>query len=85
MSRENGVLLVTLAPELRGALRVIEMLKERGVVVSAGHSMATEEAKAGFEAGASYGTHLFNAMPPLGHREPGLAGTLLAARDVTWV
>jgi N-acetylglucosamine-6-phosphate deacetylase len=83
-SRENGVLLVTLAPELRGALEVIERLKERGVVVSAGHSMATaEEAKTGFEAGVRYGTHLFNAMPPLGHREPGLAGALLAARDVT--
>ncbi len=50
----------------------------RGVVVSAGHSMATyAEAQAGFEAGISYGTHLFNAMPTLAHREPGLPGALL--------
>jgi len=46
--------------------------------------MATaEEAKEGFEAGISYGTHLFNAMPPLEHREPGLAGALLAELNVT--
>jgi N-acetylglucosamine-6-phosphate deacetylase len=83
-SRDSGVLLATLAPELRGALGVVRLLRQRGVVMSAGHSMATAaEAKACFEAGAMYGTHLFNAMPSLGHREPGLAGALLAARDVT--
>ena len=83
-SRDKGVLLVTLAPELPGAIAVARALVERGVVVSAGHSMATvDEAKAGFEAGITYGTHLFNAMPPLDHREPGLAGALLADKDVT--
>jgi N-acetylglucosamine-6-phosphate deacetylase len=77
-SPETGVRLVTLAPELAGALELITALSERGVVVSAGHSMATyDQAKAGFEAGIGYGTHLFNAMPPLHHREPGLAGALL--------
>jgi N-acetylglucosamine-6-phosphate deacetylase len=82
-SRDNGVWLVTLAPELPGALEAIRTLRKRGVVVSAGHSMATvEEAKAGFQAGITYGTHLFNAMPPLEHREPGLAGALLAERNV---
>lgn len=77
-SAANGVRLVTLAPELPGALELVEALTGRGVVISAGHSMATyEEATAGFAAGVRYGTHLFNAMPALNHREPGLAGALL--------
>src|SRR4051794_9892091 len=81
---ENGVRLVTLAPELQGSLDVIKTLVARGVVVSAGHSMATfEEAREAIAAGVSYGTHLFNAMPPLNHREPGLAGALLAGSHVT--
>ncbi len=74
-----GVRLVTLAPELPGALEVIAALAGRGVVVSAGHSLATfDEAVAGFDAGARYATHLFNAMPALHHREPGLAAAALA-------
>ncbi|VAW31911.1 N-acetylglucosamine-6-phosphate deacetylase [hydrothermal vent metagenome] len=78
-SPESGVRLVTLAPELPNALTVAHILAERGVVVSAGHSTATfAQAKAGFAAGICYGTHLFNAMPPLHHRELGLAGALLA-------
>lgn len=77
-SAANSVRLVTLAPELPGALDLVETLAAAGVVVSAGHSMATyEEAMAGFAAGIRYGTHLFNAMPALNHREPGLAGALL--------
>ncbi len=77
-SPRTGIRLVTMAPELPGALEVISALASRGVLVSEGHSMATyEEALAGFEAGAAYGTHLFNAMPPLGHRDPGLPGALL--------
>ena len=83
-SRDKGVRLVTLAPELPGAIEAIRSLVARGVVVSAGHSMATvEEARAGIEAGITYGTHLFNAMPTLDHREPGLAGALLADTHVT--
>lgn len=77
-SPTTGVRLVTLAPELPGALDLVEALSGRGVLVSAGHSMATfVEATAGFDAGVRYGTHLFNAMPPLEHREPGLPGALL--------
>ena len=80
---QTGVRLVTLAPELPGALEVIRSLAARGVVVSAGHSMATyAEALAGFDAGIRYGTHLFNAMPPLAHREPGLPGALLTDERV---
>jgi N-acetylglucosamine-6-phosphate deacetylase len=83
-SAANGVKLVTLAPEQVGATAVIEHLVSQGVVVSAGHSLATfEEARAGFEAGIRYGTHLFNAMPTLHHREPGLVGALLADERVT--
>jgi N-acetylglucosamine-6-phosphate deacetylase len=71
--------LVTLAPELPGALDAIRELTAAGVRVSAGHSAATTaEANAGFDAGIRFGTHLFNAMSALNHREPGLPGALLA-------
>jgi N-acetylglucosamine-6-phosphate deacetylase len=71
---------VTLAPELPGAEALIRCLADRGVVVSMGHSHATwSEASAGAEGGASLGTHLFNAMPSIHHRNPGLAGFLLAS------
>ena len=73
-----GVALVTLAPELPGALDVVRRLVDRGVVVSAGHSSATAaEATAAVDAGVRWVTHLFNAMAPLHHREPGLAGVAL--------
>lgn len=76
----GDVRLVTLAPELPGALEVIGHLVDRGIVVSMGHSDATwEEARAGAEAGARLGTHLFNAMRPLGHRDLGVVGYLLAS------
>lgn len=83
-SPDSGVRLVSLAPELPGALPVIRRLVERRVVVSTAHSLATyDEALAAFDAGARYGTHLFNAMPALGHRDPGLPGALLADDRVT--
>ncbi len=72
------VRIVTLAPELPGALDAIHLLVSKGIVASAGHSDATfEQAQAGFAAGITWGTHLFNAMHQLGHREPGLSGALL--------
>lgn len=80
----TGVRLVTLAPELPGALEVVAALVASGVVVSAGHSAATyDEAWAGFDAGIRSVTHLFNAMSPLDHREPGLVGAALADERVT--
>jgi N-acetylglucosamine-6-phosphate deacetylase len=80
----SGIRMVTLAPELPGALDVVERLIANGVVVSAGHSNATlEEAAAGFDAGIRFVTHLFNAMAPLDHREPGVAGAALADERVT--
>lgn len=70
--------LTTVAPELEGALELIGWLVDRGVVVSLGHSDATlDQARAGYAAGASSTTHLFNAMSGLGHRSPGLAGAAL--------
>lgn len=84
-SREGGVRLVTLAPELPGALELARALVARGVVVSAGHSSATlEQARAGFDAGIRCATHLFDAMPHLDHRAPGLVGAALADRRVTF-
>ncbi|MFZ5809457.1 MAG: N-acetylglucosamine-6-phosphate deacetylase [Chloroflexota bacterium] len=80
---ENGLRLVTLAPELPGAHELIHELRRRGVVVSAGHSLATyEQAVAAFEAGISCATHLFNAMPALDHRAPGLVGALLTHPEI---
>jgi len=78
----NGfVRLMTLAPELPGALELVAELRRNGVVASAGHSDATyEQALAGFAAGINYGTHLFNAMRGMHHREPGLVGALLASQ-----
>ncbi len=68
---------VTLAPEMVPA-DVIAKLANAGIVVSAGHSNATlKEAKAGFRAGITFATHLFNAMPYITGREPGLAGAVL--------
>ena len=77
-SRENGIWLVTLAPELEGAAEIIEALTARNIIVSAGHSMATyDQALNAFEWGVRCVTHLFNAMPPLLHRDPGLTGAFL--------
>jgi len=72
------VRMLTLAPELPGALEVIQRLSQQRVVVSLGHSGASwDEGRVALLNGARAGTHLFNAMPPLHHREPGLAGALL--------
>jgi N-acetylglucosamine-6-phosphate deacetylase len=74
---------MTLAPELNGALELIDALQERGVVVSCGHSNATAaEAALAFDRGVRTVTHLFNAMSPFSHRDPGLAGAALARGDV---
>jgi N-acetylglucosamine-6-phosphate deacetylase len=73
------VRMLTLAPELEGAMELAEMAGRRGVVVSAGHSNTTFELAYGvFEEEIAGVTHLFNAMSPLHHREPGLPGAAFA-------
>ena len=77
------VRLVTLAPELPGADTLIDLLHERGVTVSCGHTDANAlEANAAFDLGVHTVTHLFNAMRPFSHRDPGIAGVALARNDV---
>jgi N-acetylglucosamine-6-phosphate deacetylase len=81
----DGLRLITIAPELPGALALIERLAGRGVRVSLGHSAATlKQADAGYAAGAASTTHLFNAMSGVLHRDPGLALVALLDDDV-WV
>ncbi len=80
---EDIVKIVTIAPELPGALRVIEACREKGFLVNMGHSDATfEQAEEGKRAGATGITHMFNAMRGFHHREPGIAGFGLMDEDV---
>lgn len=75
--------IVTLAPELDGALNLIRDLAGRGIIVSLGHSGASFDiGLAAIHAGARQATHLFNRMPPLGHREPGLVGAVLQSEEL---
>jgi N-acetylglucosamine-6-phosphate deacetylase len=77
------VRLMTLAPELPGADGLIDRLLECGVAVSLGHSDATAaQANAAFDRGVRSVTHLFNAMRPFLHRDPGIVGAALARGDV---
>jgi N-acetylglucosamine-6-phosphate deacetylase len=75
--------LITIAPELPGALDLVAWLSERGVAVSVGHSAATfEQARAGYTSGAKSTTHLFNAMTGIDHRAPGVAAAALLTDEV---
>jgi N-acetylglucosamine-6-phosphate deacetylase len=75
--------IVTIAPELDGGLELVRWLAARIARVSLGHSAATyDQALEAIAAGASHATHLFNRMPPLGHRAPGLAGAVLQSDDI---
>jgi N-acetylglucosamine-6-phosphate deacetylase len=81
--RASDVALVTLAPELDGVFDLIGWLVKEGIRVSLGHSGASfERAEAAIDAGARHATHLFNRMPPLSHRDPGLAGAVLTRKEV---
>lgn len=83
-SLDNGVTLLTLAPE-RVPLETIRALVERGVIVAAGHTAGTyEEIRAGLDAGVRGFTHLYNAMSPLQGRKPGAVGAALEDRD-SWI
>ena len=75
--------IVTLAPELPGGLELVRDLASNGHIVSIGHSGADyDTAIAAIEAGARHATHLFNRMPPLAHRAPGLVGAVLSRHEV---
>ncbi|MFF8318882.1 N-acetylglucosamine-6-phosphate deacetylase [Streptomyces bobili] len=76
--------MVTLATELPGGIDSVRLLAEHGVIAAVGHTDATyEQTVEAIEAGATVATHLFNAMPPLGHRAPGPIAALLEDERVT--
>ncbi|MGW4239401.1 N-acetylglucosamine-6-phosphate deacetylase [Streptomyces sp. NPDC004749] len=76
--------MVTLAPELPGGIESVRLLAEHGVIAAVGHTDATyEQTVEAIDAGATVATHLFNAMPPLGHRAPGPVAALLEDERVT--
>ncbi|MEO1004090.1 MAG: N-acetylglucosamine-6-phosphate deacetylase [Cyanobacteria bacterium J06638_7] len=80
---EDQIALLTLAPELEGSAEVIAALRRRGIVVSLGHSGASEpQAAEAFAAGVGMVTHTFNAMAGLQHREPGPVAAALLRGDV---
>ncbi|HEX7730666.1 MAG TPA: N-acetylglucosamine-6-phosphate deacetylase [Terracidiphilus sp.] len=80
---EGTVRLMTMAPELPGAVELTAHATARGVRVSVGHSNATAaETHAAIDAGAASATHTFNAMRPLDHREPGILGTVLTTDEL---
>jgi N-acetylglucosamine-6-phosphate deacetylase len=76
--------ILTLAPELPGALDLISVARQAGLVVSLGHTDATyEQAQAAIEAGASHAAHVFNAMRPFSHRGTGVIGAVLTSPKVS--
>ncbi|HEV7359914.1 MAG TPA: amidohydrolase family protein, partial [Mycobacterium sp.] len=80
----GAIRMVTLAPERPGSSEAIPRFLDAGVVVAVGHTDATyQQTQQAITQGATVGTHLFNAMPPLHHREPGPALALLDAPGVT--
>ena len=85
IENSDVIRIVTIAPEMPGALDCIrEVTEKTSILVSMGHTAANyETAKAGIEAGVRHATHLFNAMTPLNHRDPGVVGASLADDSVS--
>jgi len=80
----NLIRLVTIAPEMPGAIGLIKYLYKQGIITSVGHSNATyAQVQAGIQAGLSHVTHTFNAMRGLHHREPGVVGAALTSPELT--
>ncbi|MGV9786928.1 N-acetylglucosamine-6-phosphate deacetylase [Streptomyces sp. NPDC003435] len=76
--------MVTLATELPGGIDSVRLLAEQGVIAAVGHTDASyEQTVASIDAGATVATHLFNAMPPIGHRDPGPITALLEDERIT--
>lgn len=81
---DGTIRMVTLAPERSGGLEAVRWVVDAGAVAAVGHTEATyEQTRAALEAGATVGTHLFNAMRPIHHREPGPVIALLEDPRVT--
>ncbi|MCS7273412.1 MAG: N-acetylglucosamine-6-phosphate deacetylase [Fimbriimonadales bacterium] len=75
--------IVTIAPEMEGALEVIRYLTEQGIIASVGHTDATyEEVLRAVDNGARHATHTFNAMRPFQHRDPGTVGAVLSLPEL---
>lgn len=80
---EDIIKIITIAPEINGATKLIKKITDMGIIASMGHSEATyTEAEAGFNAGARGITHIFNAMRGFHHRDPGIAGFGLLNQDI---
>jgi N-acetylglucosamine-6-phosphate deacetylase len=76
--------MLTIAPEIPGAIETVRYARQLGIHCSLGHSNANyEEATAGIAAGANHATHTFNAMRALDHRDPGILGAVLQHRELT--
>ncbi|MFG3117216.1 N-acetylglucosamine-6-phosphate deacetylase [Streptomyces sp. NPDC048197] len=76
--------MMTVAPELPGGLASVRLLSDAGVIAAVGHTDSSyEAARQAIDAGATVATHLFNAMPPLGHRAPGPVAALLEDERIT--
>jgi N-acetylglucosamine-6-phosphate deacetylase len=81
---EGGIRMVTFAPEVEGASKLLAALRQRGVVAALGHSLAAEaELEACVAGGMTHVTHLFNAMGPMHHRNLGVAGFALSEERLT--
>ncbi|MFZ0433499.1 MAG: N-acetylglucosamine-6-phosphate deacetylase [Candidatus Acidiferrales bacterium] len=78
------VRIVTVAPEIPGALDLIELVVAKNIVAAIGHTDADyDQARAAIKAGARHAVHMFNAMRPFTHRDPGVIGAVLTSQDVT--
>jgi N-acetylglucosamine-6-phosphate deacetylase len=76
--------IITIAPELMGAVPCMDAAKNAGIVVSVGHTDATyEQARAAIARGARHATHVYNAMRPFTHRDPGVIGAVLTTPEVS--
>lgn len=85
MKAADGLVrIVTTAPELPGALKMIEYATARGIVAAMGHTNADyDEARSGIQAGARHAVHTYNAMRPFEHRDPGILGAILTDPEIT--
>lgn len=80
----GNALMLTIAPELLGAIPCIDAAREAGLVVGMGHTDATyEQARMAMAHGAHHAVHMYNAMRPFSHRDSGVIGAVLTSQDVT--